>query len=66
MPFVFSAAANQGWLPFGGGVYFVDKLTDSNNTLIRYMRGLQLCLIDAGSSTCMQSLSPAVSCGNEY
>ena len=44
----FSAATTRGWLLF---VYFIGKPGDSNDGWMRYMRGLQLGLIDAGSST---------------
>ena len=39
------------WLLFEGGVYFVVKLVDSSDGWNKYMRILQLGLINAGSST---------------
>ena len=51
----FSVAINQEWLLFEGRVYFVGKPVDSNDGWIRYMRTLQLGLIDVVSS--MHSLS---------
>ena len=41
------------------GVYFVGRLLDGNDGSIRYMRAIQLGLIDAGSS--MHSLSVLLS-----
>ena len=42
-----------------GGVYFVGRLLDGNNGSIRYMRAIQLGLIDADSN--MHSLSVLLS-----
>ena len=43
-------------LLFEGGVYFVGKPADSNNDWNRYMRAIQIAMIDAGSSTCSLSV----------
>ena len=52
------------WLPFKGGVYFIGKPADINDSWIGYVRATQQRLLDAGSST-MQPLSSAVSRGKE-
>ena len=44
-----------------GGVYFVGRLLDGNDGWIRYMRAIQLGLIDAGSTCIMHSLSVLLS-----
>ena len=67
VPRVLAVATNRGrlWLlievaslDWGrqGGVYVVGKPADSNDGWIRYMRVIQLGLIDAGSSTCSLSV----------
>ena len=45
-----------GRLLFKGGVYFVGKPADSNDGWNKYMRTLQLDLIDTGSSMCSVSV----------
>ena len=58
-----SAATIRGRLLLEGGVYFVGKPVDSNDGRIKYMRAIQLSLIDA-VLVARAYLSPAVSCGN--
>ena len=43
-------------LLFEDGVYFVVKLADSNSDWNKYMRAIQLGMIDTGSSTCSLSV----------
>ena len=60
---LFCAATIQGRLPLKGGVYFFGKPGDIIDGWIRYVQVRQWRLLDTVSST--QSLSPAVSCGND-